>query len=98
MAGPPGIANLLIFERESEIFEMENGPFEKKIVDQIRGVFNFGGSFGGPGLGSGPPLLPKPPTSEKVTPPLNNAICQVAPPGRTKEMTVYSRDGISSAS
>ena len=34
------------------------GPFEK-IVDQIRGVKNFGGRFGGPGLGPGP----KPPTS-----------------------------------
>ena len=31
------------------------GPFEK-IEDQIRGVFNFGGRFCGPGLGSGPPL------------------------------------------
>jgi len=29
------------------------GPFEK-IVDQIRGVFNFGGSFGVPRLGPDP--------------------------------------------
>ena len=38
-------------------------PFEK-IVDQIRGVFNFGGSFGVPRLG------PDPPAPKSVAPPL----------------------------
>ena len=47
---PTEIAELPIFLTGIEILKMENRPFEK-IVDQIRGVFNFWGSFDGPGLG-----------------------------------------------
>ena len=50
---PPEIAELPIFLTGIKFFKWKMGPFEK-IVDEIRGVFNFGGSFGVPRLGPDP--------------------------------------------